>query len=343
LGGASGSFIGRLAGNYELINGRGMCRVDKDLYAVSGLGGIMHLMRWNGDERKMELVRRIGSMPSVAGLGLDREGRIFVGSGCWLWDDAPDTPQRLGVNGRCASQCVMLPNDYVLALGRRYGWPGHPAIVMGPLNKEVGLRDFGGEKGWGKLGLAPKRSYYGATWYRAQPGGKGHGVFLVLDDQNTAHAFKVNPGNARNCYGGRLGAVELKTAASVPQYRSLAMEDDDTLLAAADGAVIRLARDGGNWKEIDRFTGGDDPFGKQIDISCDAGRLWVADTERHRVLCFDAESRTLLAAFGRTDQAGSALGQLDRPTTIIARGSRCVVYDSANQRVARLDFGCVSW
>jgi len=336
LGGASGSFIGHLSGNYELANGRGLCRVGQDLYAIGGLSGVMHLMRWDGAKKRMELVRRIGSLRGVAGLGLDREGRIFAGSGCWLWDDAPDTPQRLGVNGRCASQCVMLPNDYVLTFGRRYGWPGHPAIVTGPLNKEVGLRDFGGEKGWDKLGLAPKHDYYGAVWYRSQRGGKGPGVLLILDDQNTAHAFRVNPANARNCYRGRLGTIELRTAAPVQRYRSLAMEDDDILMASADGAVIRFARDGSNWREIDRFAGSDSGFGGQIDISCDRGRLWIADTKRHRVLCLDAESRALLATFGQTDQAGTGLDQLDQPTAITARGDRCVVYDSGNQRLVRL-------
>jgi len=130
--------------------------------------------------------------------------------------------------------------------------------------------------------------------------------------------------------------VELKTVAPVTAYRSLAMQDPDVLLAAADGAVVRFARDGDDWQETGRFAGGDDGFGGQIDIACDDGRLWVADTERHRVVCFDAKSCVPVAAFGQTDQSGTALGQLNRPTTIAARGRRCVVFDSANQRLVKL-------
>jgi hypothetical protein len=186
---------------------------------------------------------------------------------------------------------------------------------------------------WEKLGLDRNRRYYGAAWYRAQPGERGHGVFLLIDDRNAARAFRINPGDK---VGAPLGAVQLKTRTPVKAYRSLAMQDPETLLAAADGAVIRFARDGSGWKETDRFSGGEDGFGKEIDIACDAGRLWVADTERHRVLCYAAPTRAPIAAFGRADQAGSALDRLDRPTTIAARGGRCVVFDSANQRLVKL-------
>jgi hypothetical protein len=233
----------------------------------------------------------------------------------------------------------MLPIDYLLAFGRRYGWPGHPTFAVGPMDREVSTPGLGGEKGWETLGLDRNRRYHGAAFYRSEPGGVGHGVLLLLDDLNAGHAFKVDPNDWRNCYRGNLGPVRLSTATPVAAFRSLAMQDADTLLAAADGAVIRFARDGRDWVETDRFAGGDHPFGGSVDVTCDAGRLWVADTDRHRVLCFDAASRTLLGSHGRADDAGPGLEQLDRPAAITARGGRCVVFDSGNQRLVKLETG----
>ena len=116
------------------------------------------------------------------------------------------------------------------------------------------------------------------------------------------------------------------------------MHGADTLLAAADDQVIAFQRDKTDWKETGRFSGPPgDAFGARIEIGCDAGRLWIADTERHRVLCLDAATHELLGTFGSRGRPGSRLHTLDRPTTITPRGTRCVVFDSNNHRLVKLE------
>jgi hypothetical protein len=137
LGGASGSFIGHLDQNPELSNGRGMARLREGLYAVSGIGGILHLLQWNGEKQQMEIVRRIGAVPACRGLGLDRQGNDRWFAGSRRWDDRPDTPLRFGVNGPevpGVGQAAMLDGDQMVAPGRLWG---QPAVYHGPLTGEV--------------------------------------------------------------------------------------------------------------------------------------------------------------------------------------------------------------
>ena len=77
-------------------------------------------------------------------------------------------------------------------------------------------------------------------------------------------------------------------------------------------------------------------FGGPIWLAADAGRLWVSDAARHRVICFDLASGRELASFGRPDAAGDDLGGLHAPSTIAARGPRAVVFDGGNQRLIKL-------
>ena len=112
------------------------------------------------------------------------------------------------------------------------------------------------------------------------------------------------------------------------------------MLAAGDGFVIQFARDGQNWKEQRRWNsfGPDnaDKFGPAIFLAADAGRLWVSDTSRSRVLCFDQATGKLRGTFGATDSPGDDLAHVNSPTVLAARGDRAVVYDSGNQRLVKL-------
>jgi hypothetical protein len=114
----------------------------------------------------------------------------------------------------------------------------------------------------------------------------------------------------------------------------------DTLIAAGDGFVIELAREGENWQETRRWNswgaGAAQNFGGPIWLSADAGKLWVSDSARHRVVCFDLASGHELAAFGARDAAGDDLARLNAPRVIAARGPRAVVCDSGNQRLIKL-------
>ncbi|MFT6573479.1 MAG: hypothetical protein ACJA16_001663 [Akkermansiaceae bacterium] len=70
LGGASGSFIGFLPQSADLDNGRGMARVREGLFAVSGIGGVVQFLSWNGDEQRFEIVR-LGALTGISGVALD--------------------------------------------------------------------------------------------------------------------------------------------------------------------------------------------------------------------------------------------------------------------------------
>ncbi len=72
LGGNSGSFIGHVDEQSEIVNDRGRARLRSDLFAVSGFGGIVHLLEWKPVVKRFEPVRRIGPLPACPAIGLDR-------------------------------------------------------------------------------------------------------------------------------------------------------------------------------------------------------------------------------------------------------------------------------
>ncbi|MHC4505189.1 MAG: NHL repeat-containing protein [Planctomycetota bacterium] len=326
-GGASGSFIGHLPQNSELTNGRGMAHVAGRLYAVSGLGGIMHLLEWKPGTRKMQIVRRIGSLPRLPGVGLDRDGRVFVVNGMYEWNDGPDAPQRFGMTADVCGQAVMLPNDNIVAPGVQYG--NQPRVMYGRLTTEVR------QSGHGKVNLSRdiQKRGCGTTVYKTG----GRLVVLFVSREGDALLEQIDSGGK---HVRSIGKVAIATLSPVRAWTTLAMKDPGTLLAAGDGHLIEFAPEGANWRETRRFNraGGDDrQWGPRIDIAADSGRLWVSDTERHRVLCLDLTSGRHLATFGKTDAAGTGLDELSLPMAIAARGRRAVVFDSGNQRLVKLE------
>ena len=145
-------------------------------------------------------------------------------------------------------------------------------------------------------------------------------VLLVLTPNGSAQAYEIAPTGE---WRANLGDVTLQTVTPAREWTSLAVKGE-TLLAAADGQVIEFARDGANWKESRRWNSwGSDAaskFGSKTWICADAGRLWVSDTERQRVLAFDLASGKPIATFGALDKAGISKTDLTRPQVIIARG-----------------------
>ena len=319
LGGASGSFIGHLDQNSELINGRGMAMLRGGLFAVSGFGGILHLMAWDGEKQQMTLVRRIGSVPACRGIGLDREGNVWWHAGSWKWGDRPDTPLRLGVNAPehpGVAQAVMLDNDSMVAPASLWG---KPAFYHGPLTGEVQGQRI-------DQGCGLKKDRVGCAVYRS----KGILTLLTINEAGDGQAFAIG---SDGTYQRDLGPVALRPAAPVKAWSSLAMKDPDTLLGAGDGYVVEMARDGNDWKEARRWRA---DFGAAIWIAADAGRLWVADRNRHRVVALDLATGGALAVFGTPDTPGTNLASLSGPTAIAARGDRAVAYDAGNQRLVKL-------
>lgn len=326
LGGASGSFIGHLDQNSELVNGRGMVRIRPHLYAVSGMGGVMHLLEWDGEKRQMRIVRRIGALQSCGGVGLDRQGRVWCHAGSWRWEDGPAAPLDKGVNPPehpGVAQVTMLPGDAMCAPG--FLW-GKPAFYRGPLSDEVKCDRI-------EKGCALRRGTRGTASYQA----KGRRRLLAVDASGQADSFFIGEDGA---YQGEAGPVTLQLLSPAGGWTTLAMKDERTLLGAAGGAVIEMAPHGEGWKETRRWSswgsGPAEKFGGWIFIAADEKFLWVSDTERHRVICFDLGTGKPRASFGAYDRAGADLASLDRPQAIAARGRRAVVYDAGNQRLVKL-------
>ena len=117
--------------------------------------------------------------------------------------------------------------------------------------------------------------------------------------------------------------VTLRASPAAVRWTTLAMKAPDTLLGAADGKVIELMRDGKDWREIRRWNAPQDrpaeQFGDTIYLAADAGRLWISDRQRHRVLVLDMATDKLLAAFGHPE-AGDDIDHLSLPQVIAARG-----------------------
>ena len=327
LGGNSGAFIGHVDEQSEIVNGRGLARLRTDLFAMSGFGGIVHLLEWKPAEKRFTPIRRIGGLPACEAIGLDREGRVWCGSGQWEWADGPASPQRLGIpTPDKVFGLTTLDNGSLCGVG--FQW-GKPSLLSGTLDKELRIRRIESETALPKeaVGVAvteidKRRS------------------LVVLESGGKAVAVEVNGDGS---YKSDIGPVHFTTVPPVKAWTSLAAPTKDALLAAGDGFVIEFARDGQNWKEKRRWNssgtsvqGGTDTFGPTIRLAADAGHLWVADTARSRVLCFDRATQKLLGSFGTADSPGDDLTHVNTPTTLAACGDRAVVYDSGNQRLVKL-------
>ena len=330
LGGNSGAFIGHVDEQSEIVNGRGLAQLRPDLFAISGFGGIVHLLEWNNTGKRFEPIRRIGPLPVCEAIGLDREGRVWCGSGQWNWNDGPATPQRLGIpTPDKVFGLTTLDNGSLCGYGLQWG---KRTMIFGTLDKELVRRWIESET------VLPKEAIAVAVTEINK-----RRSLVVLESGGKAVAVEVN---GEGSYKSDIGPVQLTTATPVKAWTSLAASGKDALLAAGDGFVIEFARDGQNWKEERRWNssgtsgqGGTDTFGPTIRLTSDAGHLWVADTARSRVLCVDQATRKLLGSFGTADSPGDDLTHVNKPTTLAACGDRAVVYDSGNQRLVKLRLG----
>lgn len=321
LGGASGSFIGYVEGNHELNDGRGLAHLRGPLFAASGAEGVLHLLEWQ--PQRFTILRRIGATPSCSALSIDGKNRIWHRAGYWEWSDGPDTPLRHstpspdepGFFGAAA-----LPNGVSVAPAIR--WKSkvfYSSTGGGParLSDVEGMPD-------------------GAVACAAFPL-EGRNALWVADARGQGAAFFVSN---EGIHEGHAGDFKLETRQPLEGLTSLTA-GDGVLYAVAKGQVIELALEQKSWREDRRWdTWGESPaerFGETLHVAFHDGRLWISDTDRQRVICFDPATRRPLAMFGTTDKPGDSLTGLDSPRAIAVRGQLAVVYDSGNQRLMRLE------
>lgn len=329
LGGKSGHFIGRLDENVEVLNGRGLARLREDLYAVSGMGGIVHLLAWDPVKTRFEIVRRLGSALSGGALSVARDGAVWWFAGSWPVGSGPDSPLVEGSGDlERQSQAALLPGNGVVFAGWKWSRPsfgyGQPGTLLGVDRIDSDPPPMLQEP------RAAAVLTVGNTLELAVASAKGDG-----------HRYRIGRDGRFHAYAGPLTIQASKPLQNVTAF---AVVPDGPLLAAADGAILQLVPgdQAGTYKETTRRDRcGEQPadvFGATLHIAADAGRLWIADSARQRVLCVDPVTLKPLAAFGQLDTPGNDLAHLSAPLTIAARGDQAVVWDSANQRLLRLQF-----
>ncbi|MGE9297281.1 MAG: hypothetical protein ACQKBV_13445 [Puniceicoccales bacterium] len=335
LGGNSGSFIGYVPGNYELLNGQGMTYLGDNIYAVSGYTGTLHLLEWDPISERFEVVRRIGATRTCKALALDSAGRVWYHGGVWEWSDGPDSPLKHGIphagspaavkeQGNEPNAAMVFDNDMMVAVG--------------PHNQDKGIV-FSGE-----LTGPARRTYITDTMkdYVAMAPVKldRREAVLALNAQGVGKLHSISRGNGR--HQGELGDVKLEAKKPISNLTSIAAADD-VLWVAADGAVIQFNRNDQRWQEAQRWNGwrNDDfgKFGSRLFLSASDGRVWVSDTDRNRILVLDTATGKLtpLSGAGETDTVGDAFGLFDGPEVIAANGTRAVVYDAGNERIVKLE------
>jgi len=327
LGGNSGSFIGHMDEQAEVVNPRGVAKAGPDLFAVSGRGGVLHLLEWEAKDKRFEPFRRIGSVPSCLALALDGKGRTWWLSGNWGWNDGPATPLHFGIpQPESVFALTVLNSDGIVGFGRVNA---KPTVLFGKLDKEIRTSVIQTPT------ILPQGGVVGVAVSEQNK----RPVLLILEKKGSVTAANIADTGE---YRGDAGPVQFLPATPVKEWTAVATTGSNSLIAAGDGFVIELARDGANWKENRRWNSwGSDPaqkFGGPIWLSADAGKLWVSDSARHRVICFDLATGRELAAFGGLDAAGDKLAQLNTPRVIAARGKKAVVADSGNQRLVKLEF-----
>lgn len=322
LGGASGFFIGYVEGNYDVYNNRGLAYLGGSLFAASGIEGVLNLLEWDAAKERLTPIRRIGSLISCQGLALDAEGRIWQHSGIWQWTDDPAAPRRLSVSPADTPgsfPAVLLNQSIAVLPGIRNG---KPVIHFGPLTDPLRISENAATLPRDTVATALINTGNRPTLIALPFSGKGRAILL----------------NGNGEPAGDGGEFTLPLQA----LTSLSSNGSNTLFAAADGQVVELHHLEGQWKEIHRWKSWDaEPdasFGPTLHLCYSQGRLWISDSARHRVLCFDAVTRKLLASFGSPDLSGDSLSTLNNPQVITANGDRAIFFDAANQRLIRLEF-----
>jgi hypothetical protein len=81
--------------------------------------------------------------------------------------------------------------------------------------------------------------------------------------------------------------------------------------------------------------GPDQHFGDHLRFAVDGASLLVSDTDRHRVIWLDWTTWQVLAQFGETDTPGDHAWRLNAPAQASLRGTRAIVADAGNQRLAK--------
>ena len=306
LGGASGSFIGYLPQSVEITNGRGLVHVRDDIFAVSGLAGVVQLLQWNDAELRFELARRIGALAELTGVAIDTSGNIWTPRGSWRWNDSCEAPLTVGDKEPDVHAQPVVLNGLTLCLWKKhysYVQLAHGALIdpSGWSRMEnKGVNDF--ELPEFVTGAAAVPDDNGLTLIVTERDGRPFQMGITAEGQQRSKPVPVTIPGLTNC-------------------TSLAWFDD-RLYAANGGDIIAYERDGETgWKEASRPA----KYEGNAYLHSDGKRLVVSDTASGTVHLFDSAASEVASFKG-----------LQSPTHVAVSGDRVVVYESGRQRLVKL-------
>lgn len=307
LGGASGSFIGYLPQSGDLTNGRGIVHVRDDVYAVSGMSGIVQLLRWNDEELRFELARRLGALPELTGLAIDASGNVWTPNGSWRWTAGPEAALTIGdKKPDLHVQPVILGGRTLCLLKKHYSYV---QLARGPCIDS---------DGWSRFeisGLDDLMLFDQATGAAAVPTKDGLSL-IVVERGGTAFEIGIDEKGRPVSPPSPINVTGLSDCTSLAWY-------DDRLVAADSGSVIIFERDGErNWKESARIAKFDGP----AYVHGDGERLVVTDTAGGVARVYDS-----------LDSSPAIIEGLASPTHSAISGDRIVVYESGRQRLVKLE------
>lgn len=307
LGGASGSFIGYLPQSVDITNGRGMLHVRDDLFAVSGLDGVVQLLRWNGEQQRFELVRRLGALANLTGVAVDSSGNIWTPRGSWRWSDSCEVPHTAGdKQPDVHAQPVVLNGQTLCLLKKHYQYV------------QLASGECIDTNGWSRLEAKGIRDFdFSATVTGAAAVPTDNGLALMVAEQNGA-VFEIGiTADGRQRSAPQAVAIEgLEDCTSLAWFRG-------RLYAAESGEVIAYQRDDErHWKEALRLA----KYDGDAYIHSDGQRLVVSDRVGGTVRVFDS-SASEVASFD----------DLRSPTHVAISGDRVVLYEAGRQRLVKLE------
>ncbi|MEW4453568.1 FlgD immunoglobulin-like domain containing protein [Bremerella sp. JC817] len=306
LGGASGSFIGYLPQSVDIENGRGLTHVRGDIFAVSGLDGIVQLLQWNEREQAFLPVRRLGALPSLKGLALDASGNIWTPRGSWRWDANSADAASLGDKvPDVMAQPTVIDGKTLCLLKKHYSYV---QLSSGPFFDTNGWSHFE-TKGIADFDLGENVS--GATLI---PDGNGLAILFVDTDGNAFQMGVTSSGQPR-------GKPVPAKITGLSGCTSLAWFQNQ-LIAGNESKVDVYQRDEqSNWQKLAPLQHGDGTF----HVHSDGTTLAISDTAAGTVQTY----RSL-------DAPNGEFTSLDHPTHVAISGNRMIVYESGRQRIVKL-------
>lgn len=311
LGGASGHFIGHVICNYEVDVALGFAEITSGVYALGAFNGTIQIAQWNAEEKKLQLVRRIGPLPQAVGIAVDADGKIFAHQNVWRWNDGPLVPAEFGVPAAALSPATLMTPETPVMLAQQWGKQG---AIFGRL-EDGQLRTFRSNED-----LKKGRTPVGLLYTKAHPGPRDKECLLSVHADGTLERFTLS-GDPRNIAPQSAGTAKLLF--SVPGAVTAAiLKDPDTMLAAQNGQLVELIRNANDWQERARAPL---TFKGPLRLARAGDQIVVAEVETGRITLLDASAQHILATI---DAPAS-------PAIIAANGTFLVVYDARGQRLLK--------